>query len=64
MADQTAGAKVKTRRSWRGSMSLPVSRGRISEVLRVLVVLGGWGAGAVVEVVLEAVDDVVANSLK
>lgn len=30
----------------------------------VLVVLGGWGAGTVVEVVLEAMDDVVANSLK
>ena len=32
--------------------------------MRVLVVLGDWGAGAVVEVVLEAVDEVVASSLK
>lgn len=61
MADQTAGAKVKTRRSWRGSMSLPVSRGRISEVLRVL---EGLGAGAVVWAVWGAVVEVVASSLK
>lgn len=32
--------------------------------LRVVVVLGDWGAGAVVEVVLEAVGEVVESSLK